>query len=97
MDQKIIWSPKAASNLESICNFIGQDSIYYASLFAKRIVDIVETIPDFPKSGRMVPEYNDPNIRERFYKSYRIVYGMRSASIEIVAIAHCARLRDHCP
>lgn len=92
MDQKIIWSPKAAWNLESICSFIDQDSPHYASLFAKRIVDITENIPAFPRAGRIVPEYNDANLRERLYKSYRIVYRINPSFIEIVAVVHCARL-----
>jgi plasmid stabilization system protein ParE len=53
---------------------------------------IVESIPSFPFVGRKVPELNIENIRERLYKSYRIVYRIKPASIEIVAIVHSARL-----
>jgi len=92
MDQKLIWSPKAASHLDDTCKFIAQDSPFYASLFAKRILEIVEFISSFPLIGRIVPEYNQENLRERIYKSYRIVYRQKKYSIEIVAIVHCARL-----
>ena len=56
MAKKIIWSPRAADNLEEICNYIDRDSEYYATLVAKRIIEIVESIPRFPYSGRIVPE-----------------------------------------
>jgi plasmid stabilization system protein ParE len=45
MALKIKWSPRAASSLEEICNYIAKDSKYYSILFAKKITDIVKTIP----------------------------------------------------
>ena len=64
MAYKIKWSPKAASNIEDICNYIAKDSEYYATLFAKRIISIVNDLPAFPLAGRIVPEYNNENLRE---------------------------------
>ena len=71
MASQIRWSPRAASNLEGICNYIARDSKHYASLFAKKVFAIVENIPEFPKSGRIVPEYGDENLREKIYQNYR--------------------------
>lgn len=82
MALKIKWSPRAASNLEDICNYISKDSEYYAILSAKKVTAIIKTIPQFPKSGRIVPEYNDENL---------IVYCLKGEIIEIVAICHGAR------
>jgi plasmid stabilization system protein ParE len=87
----IKWSPRAASGFENICNYISRDSKYYASLFAKRINLIIKNIPLYPKSGRIVPEYNDENLREKIYENYRIVYRIKDEFIEIVAICHSAR------
>jgi plasmid stabilization system protein ParE len=92
MAKKIIWSPKATDNLEEICNFIGEDSEFYARIFAQRIIDEIEKIPDFPKAGRIVPEYQQNNLREKIFQSYRIVYRIKPDAIEIVAIVHGARL-----
>jgi len=64
MALEIKWSPRAASNLEEICDYIAKDSQYYAILFAKKVTNIVKAIPQFPKSGRIVPEYGDENLRE---------------------------------
>ena len=69
MALKIKWSPRAASNLEDICNYISKDSEYYAILFAKKVTAIIKIIPQFPKSGRIVPEYNDENLREKIYEN----------------------------
>ena len=89
---KLIWSPSAASNLEEICNYIEKDSEHYASLFAQQIIALIEDIPHFPNAGRVVPEYNKENIREKLFHSYRIVYRIKPNAIEIVAIVHGARL-----
>ena len=94
MAKKIIWSPKAAENLEGICDYIGEDSEFYARIFAQQIIDEIEKIPVFPKAGRIVPEYQQKNLREKIFQSYRIVYRIKPDAIEIVVIVHGARLLD---
>jgi plasmid stabilization system protein ParE len=91
MAPKIKWSPRAASNLEEICEYIAKDSEYYAILFAKRVTAIVKAIPLFPKSGRIVPEYGNENLREKIYENYRIVYRLKEDIVEIAAICHGAK------
>lgn len=83
MAYKIRWAPRAASNLEDICNYIARDSAHYASLFAKKVNAIIESIPQFPKAGRIVPEYGDENLREKIYENYRIVYRLKEEVVEI--------------
>lgn len=95
MALKIIWSPQAASNLEEICDYISKDSEYYAVLFAKRVIKIIKTIPGSPRLGRIVPEYNDENLRERIYGNYRIIYRIKQEVIEIAAICHGSRLLEN--
>ena len=88
----IRWSPRSALHLEKICDYISQDSEEYAVILAKRIVSIVRGISSFPESGRIVPEYNDPALREKIYGNYRIVYRLKASVVEIVAICHGSRL-----
>ena len=89
---KLIWSPKAIADLEEICDYLAQDSEYYAKLFVQRVVALVERIGEFPKAGRIVPEYQREDLRERIFQSYRIVYLVKHDVVEIVAIVHGARL-----
>ena len=91
MALKIKLSPRAASNLEESCDYIAKDSQYYAILFSKKVINIVKAIPQFPQSGRIVPEYGDEDLREKIYENYRIVYRLRGRLIEIVAICHGAK------
>jgi plasmid stabilization system protein ParE len=91
MAYKIKWSPRAASNFEDICSFIARDSEYYAALFARKVNVIVKNIPQFPKSGRVVPEFSNENLREKIYENYRIVYRLKNKFVEIVAICHSSK------
>ena len=89
---RLIWSPEAADDLEGICDYIARDSQHYARVFAKRIIELAEEIADYPQAGRIVPEYQRPDLRERILQNYRIVYRMKKDSVEVVAILHGSRL-----
>ncbi len=61
---EIRWTHQAADDLESITEFISQDSPHYARLFALDVFAAVERLIHFPKLGRVVPEKDSPLIRE---------------------------------
>ena len=56
-----------------------------------KISEIIDSLVDFPYRGRIIPEYENPNLREVIYKSYRIAYRLNGDNIEIAAIAHTSR------
>lgn len=93
----IRWSPRAVTQLEEICEYISRDSEHYARLFAKRVMSLVGSLPRFPRSGRVVPEYGRVDLREKLYGSYRVVYRLKNDTIEIVMITHGARLLENVP
>ena len=64
MAHGIRWSPRAVSGFEAICNHIARDSPFYAGLFAKKIDAIVTGLTQFPRAGRVVPEYGDQPISD---------------------------------
>ena len=66
----------------------------YADRLIQKIIKRVDQISIFPLSGRVVPEFNTPNIRELIEGNYRIIYKVNtdSTSIGIVRIHHGARL-----
>ncbi|MEA2076312.1 MAG: type II toxin-antitoxin system RelE/ParE family toxin [Euryarchaeota archaeon] len=89
---KIMWSPKAINELGRICGYIGENLEYYARIFAENVFKRIEQLELFPYSGRIVPEYNQPDLRELIYQNYRIIYRVKTGLIEIVWITHGARL-----
>jgi addiction module RelE/StbE family toxin len=89
---KLLWSPQALRDLESIRDYIAADSPQYAALVVERIVVGVERLRDFPESGRIVPERNDREIREVIVRPYRIVYRLRPGVVEIATVFRASRI-----
>ncbi len=92
---KIVWSPEAIEDLQSIAAYIERDSEYYARAVVGKILEAGRNLADFPMLGRMVPELDDEKIRERFVYSYRLVYRIEREKILIIAIIHGKRLFDN--
>ena len=92
MDYRVVWSPEAVEDLESIARYIERDSKYYANAVVTKILDEARILADFPLMGRVVPEMNDNKIREKFIYSYRLIYQIQEDVILIVAIIHGKRL-----
>ncbi|WP_036042590.1 type II toxin-antitoxin system mRNA interferase toxin, RelE/StbE family [Leptospira alstonii] len=96
MAKEIVWSLRAKSDLQDIYDYITKDSEIYALNVINRIINTVEKIPSFPLMGRVVPEFNIENLRERISGNYRIVYRVNKfLNIEIVTIHHSARLLNN--
>ena len=93
MDQieKIVWTADGAGSFEDVVEYISRDSVFYAGDFAEKILLSLEKLKSFPNMGRVVPEYNDPTLRELIYQNYRIVYRLRGSVVYIVLITHGAR------
>jgi len=92
MDYKVVWSPEAIEDLQSIAEYIERDSEFYARSVVIKILDVSRSIKDFPSRGRVVPEVGDDNIRELFVYSYRVIYQIQESEILIVAVIHGKRL-----
>ena len=89
---RIEWSKIANDNLLQIYNYIYQDSIYYAEKTINKIIELTDYLIFSPYMGRKVLEYEENNIRELIYKSYRIIYEIHIERICIRRIWHSARI-----
>jgi toxin ParE1/3/4 len=88
---RLRWSPQAVRDLEAIRDYIATDSPRYAALVIERIIAAVERLTSFPESGRIVPERNDPAIREIVVTPYRVVYRLRPGLVEIATVFRASR------
>ncbi len=89
---EVRWTLQAANDLEAITDFIAADSPNYASFFAMDALAAVERLAGFPNPGKVVPELDDPGIREILFASYRIIYRVKGELVEILTVYHGARL-----
>ena len=90
-------TPDAVEDLETIAEYIARDSSSYASSVVSKIVTVAKTIPDFPRSGRIVPEIGDHAIREHVVFSYRLIYRVEPDHITLLAVIHGKRLLEKNP
>ena len=85
------WSVPARNDLKQIHDYIAKDSKYYARKVIQEVIAKTETLTELPEIGRIVPEISDQNIRELIVYSYRLIYEMSGAGVEILAIIHGRR------
>ncbi|MFI5403454.1 MAG: type II toxin-antitoxin system RelE/ParE family toxin [Planctomycetota bacterium] len=93
----LTWSPRSIADLEAIASFIACDSPAYANIVVRRIVASVARLASFPQSGRIVPEFGRPDLREVIVRPYRVVYRVRQGAVEIATVVHSARVFRHLP
>jgi addiction module RelE/StbE family toxin len=93
---KVHWTDTAQRHLDSIYNYIAQNSTEYAKRMVDRLTRRSQQISSHPLSGRIVPEYEMDQIREVIEGPYRIIYYIKTDQIDILAVIHGAMdiLRD---
>ena len=88
---KIVWTQIAIEDLRLIHEYISKDSKLYAERLIEKIIERVDQLETFPKSGRVVPEFETETIRELIEGNYRIIYQILPGQVGIVRIHHSAR------
>ena len=93
MAYKLIWSPASRDDLHDIVVFISRDNPQRAMTFGYSLISETDKLQTFPEIGRMVPEYQNPNLREIIVRPYRIVYRVKHERkvCEIARVWHSAR------
>ena len=91
---RVELSPRALRDLEETVRFIAADNPQAAEQFGYRLVNEAEAIGPHPLAGRTVPEFGDPTIRERIFRTYRIVYRIREQQRLVVVSRFWHAARD---
>ena len=95
---RVRWTDIAVENLADIGDYIGKDSIKYAKIVVKNLFTSTHILKRNPYIGRMVPEFNNPTIRELIQGNYRIIYRVIDEKhIDIITVYHSARLLKKVP
>ena len=74
MGWPVILTPQAQDDLRQIVSYIARDSPEHARAFGNILVDTALSLGTQPERGRVVPEQDDPAVREIFRGAYRIIY-----------------------
>lgn len=87
------WTDKAVMHLNSIYEYVANDSRIYAERYVKSLISSTDKLKQMPECGRKVPELGNDSFREIFFRNHRIVYRISEmgANIDILAVVHGAR------
>jgi plasmid stabilization system protein ParE len=94
MAKAIIWTQEALDDIDGIADYISRDSSYHAQRVVEALLDLGDSLIGNAHAGRVVPELNNPQVRERFLYSYRLLYEIGEDRIEILAVVHGRRLLE---
>lgn len=68
------WSKDAVEDLDNIWEYISADNIMRAFTFIDELRAEAKKLADNPMIGIKIPEINDTNFREWFYRDYTLIY-----------------------
>ena len=83
---QIIRNISYLQKLQSIMEFIAEDSVNQAIKFQVELDEIIEDIPNMPFKYRKSIYFNDNNIRDLIFKGYVIPYKIDTAKNQIIII-----------
>ena len=84
----ITWSEQARGDLVAIRDFIARDSEHYAQLQIERLITRIEKTAGAPSRGHPVHEFIESGLREVHQGSYRIIYRVHDAELQVITIVH---------
>jgi addiction module RelE/StbE family toxin len=83
---RLEWSPQASKDLEAIEDYIAKDDPRAAAAWIERLIERAEKAISAPRAGRMVPEWQDPAIREVLLRTYRIIYRIEEDCLRVLTV-----------
>ena len=89
--REVIWAESARDALDAVIGYIAQDSPQAAVQVLDEALRVGASLATFAERGRVVPELNDPAIREVFVYKHRLQYEVADTRVLIVAFLHGAR------
>ncbi len=87
----VIVSKNAREDLREILEYIRIDSPQTADKIVTELYRRLKRLPQFPKSGRIIPEVKDFSLREIIASPYRLMYRLEAKKIVILRILHGRR------
>ena len=89
--RSVVWAQSAYAALDEVVAYIAQDSRQAALQVLERTLDTAADLGTLSERGRIVPELDDPAIREVFVHRYRLLYRIEADRVVVIALLHGAR------
>ena len=93
MDFQVVLSPSARADLRAIVRYISIDAPDRAIQFGQFLISRTKLLAQSPELGRIVPEFEQPLVRELIARSYRVVHRVDHSqrAIEVIRFWHAGR------
>lgn len=84
------WAFRARRDVRNIRDYIAETSPVYGQHVASRLIDRADLLAEHPATGRRIPEYHAPDIRELVEPPYRVIYRYAEGApiAEVLTIVH---------
>ena len=89
--REVVWAESARGALDEVITYIAQDSRQATVHVLEAAIEAATSSATLSERGRVVPETNDPVIREIFVFRYRLIYRVEDERVVVVAFVHGAR------
>lgn len=89
--RRVVWTEQARRMLDDAVSYIAQDSRPAAERLLIQALEAASSLDLFSERGRLVPELNQPNVRQLLVQRYRLLYEVMPAEVQILAFVHGAR------
>jgi toxin ParE1/3/4 len=89
--REVVWAQSARDALDEVIEYIARDSRQAAVQVLEEALRAGASLATLSERGRIVPELNDPTIRELLVFKYRLLYEVEDRRVLIVAFLHGAR------
>jgi plasmid stabilization system protein ParE len=89
----ITFAESAFRDIEAIRAWYAEQNVAsVGERVIREIISSVERLAHFPESGRIVPEFENPNLREVIHPPFRIVYRLEENKVKIVRVWRSEKL-----
>ena len=85
---RIVWSPLALHRIEAIALEIAGDRPVAADRWVRSIFARVKQLSAYPASGRKVPEFDRPDLRQLPHPPYRLIYRLETTRVVVLTVRH---------
>jgi len=89
---EVIFTDRFLDRIEECTDYIALDNDPTAIKWARDIFEICQKLINQPESGRIVPEFRRPEIREIIHGNYRLVYELKTNQIDVLTIWHTRQM-----
>lgn len=89
---KVRWTEQALTRLLEIEGYVASHDPTAAARLVDRLVERGDALSRLPHRGRKVPELPGSPLRELIEGNYRLVYRVRSQSVDILTVFEAHRL-----